>query len=285
MKPFTADYTLQDAVSATGNGTAIDASGFTFVGLQITGTFVATVTFEATIDQTNWVAIPVSNSNTIKLSTTATAAGLYAMPVKGYAQIRARVTWTSGTSITVVARGVTEGTLPLVGFDAITYAQTTIDYAHHEIHDGSAYFAVYSALKDDTGFIEVRVQTPNTTKWAHMIIVIDCALAGTAQLWKPTTKTHEAGNVMALMNRNHNSTTASGLTVCHTPGGTQSGTSNLTRYLGAATTGGRADQGGRGGSGLEFILDQNNDYLIRVTSRADSNALTILLDWYEHTNR
>ena len=169
--------------------------------------------------------------------------------------------------------------------DASTNAINTIDYAHHEIHGGSAYFAVYSALKDTAGLIEVRIQTPDTTKWAHMVFAIQASLAATAQMWYPTTKTHEAGNAIVPMNRNHNSTNTSGLTICHTPGGAQAGTAQLTEYLGASATGGRISVGGGTGSRHEFILDQNNDYLIRITSRADGNALTLVMDWYEHTDK
>jgi hypothetical protein len=160
-----------------------------------------------------------------------------------------------------------------------------IDYAHHEIHSGNAYFAVRSGTVDTGGTVEVRIQTPDTTKWAHMIIEIDSAIAATAELFKPTTKTHVAGNAITPINRDNNSANTSGLTICHTPAGSESGTAALTQYIGAATTNGRVNIGGATGSRGEFILAQNSSYLVRVTSRADSNALSILLDWYEHTSR
>lgn len=169
--------------------------------------------------------------------------------------------------------------------DLITHALNVVDYPHHEIHGGSAYFVVYSALGDDTDVIEVRIQTPNSTKWAHMEIFIEAALAATAQLWTPTTKTHVGGNAITPMNRNHNSTNTSGLTICHTPGGSQAGAGNLLQYIGAATTGGRADVGGATGTRAEFILKQNEDYLINITSRADANAMSIILSWYEHRSK
>ena len=178
--------------------------------------------------------------------------------------------------------------MPKVTFDGLhtdegTSALTAIDYAHHETHEGNSYFAVYSALTNDTATIEVRIQTPDTKMWAHMQITIDVALAGTAQLWKNTTLTHVGGNAITPMNRNHNSTKTSGLTICHTPGDTQTVASNLTRYIGSASTSGRSDVGGTGGNRGEFILAQNTAYLIRVSSRAANNALTIVLDWYEQT--
>jgi len=169
--------------------------------------------------------------------------------------------------------------------DKVTNQLTTVDYAHHEIHGGSAYFVVYSGLKDDTQTIEVRIQTPDTRKWAHMVISIDVALASTAQLWKSTTMTDVSGNRITPMNRDHNSSKTSGLTICHTPGGSESAGAALTQYIGAASTNGRVNTGGGTGSRGEFILAQNTAYLIRVTSRADSNALSIILDWYEHRNK
>lgn len=169
--------------------------------------------------------------------------------------------------------------------DASTNAINVVDYPHHEIHGGSAYYAVYSALKADTETIEVRIGTPNTTKWAHMLLEIDCALAGTAELWEATTKTHAAGNAITPMNRNRNSSNTSGLTICHTPGGAEAAAAMLTQYVGASATGGRVAEGGGASSRHEFILKQNEAYLIRVTSRADGNALSIILDWYEHTDK
>ena len=169
--------------------------------------------------------------------------------------------------------------------DATTHAFVGIDYPHYETHAQNAYFAVYSALGNTDAVIEVRIQTADSAKRAHMIIIIDVALAATAQLWKGTTKTHEAGNALPLMNRDHDSTNTSGLTVCHTPGGTESAGSTLTRYIGSASASGRSDIGGTGGNRGEFKLSRNEDYLIRVTSRADANAMSIVLDYYEHTDK
>lgn len=158
-----------------------------------------------------------------------------------------------------------------------------IDFAHYEIHEGNHYFVVYSALKDNAGTIEVRIATPNTTKWAHMRIVVIGALASTAEMWVDTTKTHVADNAIIPMNRNMNSAKTSGLTICHTPGGSEAAAAKLTQYFGAATSGGRAAAGGNATNEAEFILEQNTAFLIRGTSRADGNSLSIILDWYEHT--
>ena len=155
---------------------------------------------------------------------------------------------------------------------------------HHEIHEGDAYYAIRSALLNSAGTIEVRVATPNNTKWAHMLIVIEGALAGTAELWEGTTKTHSTTNAITPFNRNRNSTKTSALTICHTPGGAEGAAAGLTKYFGAASVSGKDSEGGGANSRSEFILKQNTAYLLRATSRADNNAMSIELDWYEHTD-
>lgn len=91
---------LQDAAAATGNGTEIELAGRSSLILQLFGTFVATVTFEANIDRTNWIAVALAdlNSTTRARATTATVAGLFLLDECGGLQkFRARVSaFTSG---------------------------------------------------------------------------------------------------------------------------------------------------------------------------------------------
>ena len=74
--------------------------------------------------------------------------------------------------------------------DPVTNVAVGIDYPHAEAHAQSAYFAVYSALANDTDVIEVRIQTPNSTKWAHMVIGVQAALAATIDFHEGTSMTH-----------------------------------------------------------------------------------------------
>jgi hypothetical protein len=105
--------TLQSAVNASGNGTAINAKGFRSIGFQILGTFVGNVIFEATEDDTQWDPIAMlrlSDNTVVTCTATAgvTVTGLFkpAQDTAAYSQIRARVIWTSGTSVTVKSRKV-----------------------------------------------------------------------------------------------------------------------------------------------------------------------------------
>jgi hypothetical protein len=73
------------------------------VGIQITGTFVATITFEATVDGTNYVALNCIPSNSGTAASTATAVGAFAVSSSGYAAIRARCSaYTSGSPVLTV---------------------------------------------------------------------------------------------------------------------------------------------------------------------------------------
>lgn len=96
--------TMQNAVSATGNGTDIDVSGMSTLLLQVSGTFVGTVYFEGTIDGSTYVALYATQVGAGTIATNTTAAGLFRLPVAGLKSVRARVAWTSGTSVTVIGR-------------------------------------------------------------------------------------------------------------------------------------------------------------------------------------
>ena len=103
------EATLQSAVAVTGNGGTLDVidpsqGAFVIAIFQVTGTFVATVTLEGSVDGTNWFAILAENLTDGAEATTVTAAGVYRANVLGLAKVRGRVTWTSGTSVTVFAR-------------------------------------------------------------------------------------------------------------------------------------------------------------------------------------
>src|SRR3990172_8782432 len=90
--------TLQDAAGANGNGNALNIGDYAAVALQITGTFGATVNFEANLDSSNYVAVEALNLNDGTKATSATATGLFVVPVAGMAQFRARVSgWASGS--------------------------------------------------------------------------------------------------------------------------------------------------------------------------------------------
>lgn len=91
---------MQNAVSASANGSTLDVAGYSIAVIEVTGTFVATVTFEASNDDTVWHAVSATNIGNTAIASTTTTTGLFRLSVGGFKSIRARVTWTSGTSVT-----------------------------------------------------------------------------------------------------------------------------------------------------------------------------------------
>ena len=95
--------TLQSAAGATGNGTATDMAGVDAFSVAVSGTFVATVTFEGTIDGTTFFAVGLTPMAGGAAVTSATAPGQwYASPVMALLQFRARVSAFTSGAVTVV---------------------------------------------------------------------------------------------------------------------------------------------------------------------------------------
>lgn len=81
-------------------------SEFGGVGIQISGTWAGTITFEATIDGANWVAFVMRPSTSLDPAdavSTTTASGAWTAPNEAYQAVRARYsTDTSGTPVIVI---------------------------------------------------------------------------------------------------------------------------------------------------------------------------------------
>ncbi len=164
--------------------------------------------------------------------------------------------------------------------DLSTTAACGIEYAHHEIHGGSSYTASKSFTHGAGASPNILIVTPNTTKWAHFIfsVVSDDVVAATFY----EAGDYSGGNAITAYNRNRNSTKTSGLTITDTAtdGGAGKGTGIWTFKGGANKT----VTDSTGSDRHEFILKQNTKYLIEAVG-ANGDLITVLLDWYEHTNR
>lgn len=95
--------TLQNAVSASGTGTALTVTGKNIVTFDVSGSFAATISFETIDAQGTWWPLGAGRVGEGTVATTGNNPGLYKASVAGLTQVRARVTWGSGTSVTVKA--------------------------------------------------------------------------------------------------------------------------------------------------------------------------------------
>jgi hypothetical protein len=159
--------TFHNAAVATANGVATAVQDYSILGVQITGTFVATVTFEGTIDGTNYVAIEAINVATGAKATTATAAGVYRMGIAGFVTVRARLAWTSGTSITVTGR-LTEATDPMIQ-DIALIANSGVDIGDVDVTSIAAGETHIGEVGCNTEVVSV---TPTITAGAYTALDI-----------------------------------------------------------------------------------------------------------------
>lgn len=101
--PLTTGGTIQSAAAAVGNGTAMPTAQLAVGAFQVSGTFVATVIFEGTVDGTNYVALPACDGTTS--GSTVSATGVWVCNVNGFGQVRARIASYSSGSVTVAFGG------------------------------------------------------------------------------------------------------------------------------------------------------------------------------------
>lgn len=99
-----ADVTMQNAAVATGNGTVLTTTGYGTATLQVTGTFVGTITFEGTANGTDYVSVSANTLGATTIGTTTTGTGIFRIAVAGLTNIRARISAYTSGSITVLGR-------------------------------------------------------------------------------------------------------------------------------------------------------------------------------------
>lgn len=113
-----------------------------------------------------------------------------------------------------------------VRIDAATYAMDTIEYEHHEIHSGSAFFLEGYTTLGNGGTLYVKLVTSNTTRWTHLVWEIWASGILTATLDEDATGGMAGGTRPTIHASNRN-------TNCWT--GTHTGANNQATILTDAT--------------------------------------------------
>ena len=104
----TIDASISGSITTNGTGPGttveLDARQFSVAGIQVTGTWTGTLTFEGSVDGTNFIAIgakPVATDATPV--TTTTGNGIWAVNVAGLSSVRARGTAAiTGTAVVTI---------------------------------------------------------------------------------------------------------------------------------------------------------------------------------------
>ena len=168
--------------------------------------------------------------------------------------------------------------------DGTTTALKTINYAHHEVHEGDHFDYISTQDLTNGQVISFVVVTPNTTKWAHFGFLLSAESEFSLDVYEGATPTANGTVVSApaVINSNRNSTNVHTTRIYHTPtlGGGSKGT------LIKKWHGGSGKQvGGTAGTQAELILKQNTKYWFDITNMtANNNFVDWIVEWYEHTN-
>lgn len=90
-------------LNATDEALTLDVTGLGALGVQILGTFTATLAFECSLDGVTWRPLNLTPTNATTAVSQATAAGLWIGPVAGLRKVRVRCSaYTSGDATTTM---------------------------------------------------------------------------------------------------------------------------------------------------------------------------------------
>ena len=172
-----------------------------------------------------------------------------------------------------------------VRMDRSTHSLQVIDYAHHEIHSGSAY-----VVSQRTAVNAFDIATPmsflitvaDTAKWPHITISGEANTPAYWELFEDDGNgdhfTVVDGSAVTPTNRNRNSSKTAGVVIASGPTVT-----NATADVLLCTE--AIAKSASGGDRHEFILKQNTKYLVRATAYTNDNEGSLSLDWYEHEDK
>lgn len=162
----------------------------------------------------------------------------------------------------------------------IRAGQPVIDTTHQKIHEGRAFIVTdVDTDVDIAGPKYYRFTTPNTDVEIHFVFSVFCNAAAVIQFYENPT-INAAGTEMTAYNMYRDNSQSATLTARYDCTTTSDGT---LIYSGRVGTSGVpvSNSGGVGGSRHEFILKQNEDYVLKITTVADNNATAVDFTWYE----
>lgn len=145
----------KENITAVTNMIILDVEGLSTAIIELTGTFIATLAFEYTINGDDWIALTANVQGLSSTATTATATGKWKADVSGAQQIRVRCTaFTSGT-VEVLLRAIPSNTLP----DRIIGVLVPSKVALARTVDATISTSTEITLNAATSFIRVYAKT------------------------------------------------------------------------------------------------------------------------------
>jgi len=170
-----------------------------------------------------------------------------------------------------------------VKIDKASGALTSIDYAHHEVHEGNVFRAGMNYALSNAEVATFSLLTPDTAKWLHVTWQLTATADGIFNMKEDISDIY-GGSGLSAIKHNRNTTVTSGATCLRGMTGADlitvtGGTTVLNAILGT----GKGNTISRETS-YEFILKQNSQYLFSYTNGVNANVVLLALSWYEHTS-
>ena len=166
--------------------------------------------------------------------------------------------------------------------DRSTAVQMSIDYAHHEAHEGSMYHAHVSAAGGAATKATISFTTPNTAKWFHVVFFYRSNVEALFTMGEGATVTAASGTDYKARNRNRNIADASTAISAGSAGGatfvTEGGTvTNFGTVIDGDHFGSGQKTGGGDRASNEWVLKQNTTYAFEIESQAATSEVGLAL--------
>lgn len=155
-----------------------------------------------------------------------------------------------------------------------------IPFEHHMIHEGN-----YFTISDYSGDVAINsttarwlIKTPDTVKRIHLTTMFDSSGAATVELYENPTVVAN-GVAMTPVNNDRNSAKTTTALVYRRPQTNGDGTLLEKRFMGANNN--KTKLGGSARTAAEFILKQNEDYMLKYTPSGDNAIVATNIEFYE----
>ena len=173
-------------------------------------------------------------------------------------------------------------------FDSKFQIPVVINVAHHEVHEGNSYIVDEVV---DAASLALAFYVPTGTKRAHLIFQWAAESKAHIEIYEGRTWNTGTGSKIVIYNRDRNSSNISqmeedttgafvaSMGVVKDPTGQAGGTVIHNEYAWSDKK-----ETNRNRDVSEFILKNNETYVVLLTSDDGAKGLHIALHWYEHTD-
>lgn len=186
--------------------------------------------------------------------------------------------------------GISSATARDVVLDSSTHCLNVIDYSHHQIHEGNHFYAAHTftgRASGTAGQIDLLIVTQDNANWHHMFFNFSANRRFDVFINETGTVAATGTNDLDTWNSNRNRSSGTNLRIWFTGVNATAGAGRYIFFQDAGASG-RGPVPGIGGAirnDYEIVLQQNSNYLVRLTPHEPSCTMNIYWHWYEHNDR